>query len=390
MTIINNGRGNPRFTGIFGETSAESWQTDISMNFVYGLPCANKFKDLSTGGTVTVEGNLLHVDNALGVGHFRTTDRVRYRNGHSLAARFTTILSAQPTEVRSIVINNNTVIESVILDVENVDFTKAQIYQEAYGYLGFAPIQTDIFQDFGFTPESIMRFHNRATSTHVSTPYSAFSVKVEEGLITVGLFEADSGVAIQFVMPTGVQHCRIGSIFAGVMAGNLSPSNIYNHHRSRKTALTAAAQAGTTWRNIVTYKSLDTYKGVDNKIIAALSSFNYLLFGLATGEEDFYVCIAKNATPATPFSFTQVNDCSTIQYDATSPDLTIAEADILYSTPGFAVAGQGSRPGQFTTSTEDAVRDGITIVPGEGTISIAVKCQVAFSFSSSLQWRELF
>lgn len=377
------------FVGIFGERSAESWQTDISMNFVYGLPC-DKHYDLSTGGNVTTSSNLLHVDNIGGIGRFQTKDRVRYRNGHSISSRFTTVLSVQPISARVIVINNSNIINSKALDISNIDFTKGQIYQISYGYLGYAPVKVDILKGNNFLTVANILFHNLSENTHISNPYSAFTCKVEDEKITVGLFEDDSGVAIEFVMPSGNQYCRMGSIFAGVMTENLSPSNIYGHHRFRKEAITSVTHAGTTWRNIATYKSIETFKGVPNKIIAALGTLNYLLFGLASSETDYVVCLAKNAIPTTPFSFSEIRPCSTVHVDTSNTDLTIVETDIIWSNMGYAVSGQGSRPGSFSSQTENSVRDGLTLDPGNGSISIAVKCPINFSFSHSLLWRELF
>jgi len=402
--MIGNGQGGSRivgshgesnFIGIFGEQNSESWQTDVSVNFVYQISTTDDVKDLSSGtGSITKQKSLAKISSgASGIGHLQTIDRVRYRNGHTLGARYTMGLSSQPTAARVIVINDSVPITINELDLNDFDFTKINIIQHALGYLGNAPIITDIMEKSKSSMRSISSYRpqGETVDTHISNPYLAVSCIVENTKIQIGLFEPDSGVALEFDFASGDHHVLMGSIFAGVLADNLSPSNRPVHHKTRETGLAAATFAIGKYRNIATYRSVGTFQGVVNKILSALNSLNFMGFDVGVSG-DAEIVLVRNAIPDVVFTnFVPVDPVrSVIEVDTADVLLTVDDKNIGWSTGAYLVAGQGNNPDVYSPGSEDALKLNLVLEPGVGTYSLAVKFDSTFSFRQSMIWKELF
>lgn len=401
-TIVDSG-GRSNTIGTFGEQWATDIHNDILVQFSYGKSTRDLKDDITTGsGVVTIQDdNLLAVSSGIDINslaEIESLNSIRYRAGHTAIAQFTALFTnplALNTHQRIGVgdgVNgfgigfddgmfSITLVRAGVptyitefngsIDIENIDFTKLNLFRITYGYLGIAPISFEIMpkDENSFAPIHTIRLQGKITQTHIQLPYLPIKMRV---------MSENNTEDVQI---------RTGSWQGGTFGLDTDSGN-----RPFGYPLLPGSQVkldiGITPTPLFAFRSKTTFQGFLNKIRAKLQLFNFLAFdgeGLVTLQ--FVTGATINGVEGVDYTFTDIDPINSIMEIST---------DLL----GFTGGRVGLTLYDFPTTsgskitytpTEIDMEDlGLFIDPSQINIVVANISVGTTDIAWSVNWAELF
>jgi hypothetical protein len=393
---IRSVTNNEALTGTFGELVSAQYQDFISIKFKY--PFYNTTFDLDPkigAGTATVANGLLTVNGTAGDCTVSTKNSNRYLAGKTGFGKFTAKFNEIGTARVGLLDTNLSEgyflkyhdgkyyfgrvtggTEFIVsqddwngtVNLNNVDFTKINIFMIMYGYLGVANTQLLIKLDTWQVLHTLQT-EGRLDTVSVQNPDFKITIDCKDGAIV-----------------------STGSLSAGVIDGGQAENNIAgsrSFHFDNSAGLTTLS--GTDTATLGTFQNKSTYKTVDNKVKASLYLYSVTLFPPATGEGLIEFQIIKNATLSGTSNYIDVDtDNSVIAIDNVA---TYASGGrVIKSNALYYSTGTGNQASFSSSSSVGADQLGLFLLPNETATIVAKRiagdgdASIYFSFN----WIELF
>lgn len=377
--------------GIFGEQLVGTKYDDINVEFIY--PYYNTEFDLqpfvSTGdGAVSVTNAELKVSSTTtGTALAKSKDSVRYRAGHTGFAAFTASLKATGDnmagcfdEVDGFFIRRNAGVMSVGRrrsgtdfevtidswegdDLTGIDFSKINIYQITFGYLGVASPVFQIKHNGSWKTLHVLNTEGVIDTTTVSNPNFPISV-----------YAANGG------------EVRTASWNAGVINGD----SLTAGSRFFTLALSKTL-SGTDLATIGTFLNKPTYKTINNKVKIFLLRYQFLIDAPDTGVGTVELKIRKNCTLTGTETLVDVDvDNSVVATDGVRTYASGGK-DIYIEYLHYA-SGAGNAAKTAESSQLPADRLGLYLLPNETATITAqnVSGNTNVTVRTVFNWTELF
>jgi len=402
---IKDTAGRSNVIGVFGEQWATDVKNDILAQFSYGKSTRDLKNETTVGsGTVTIEDdNLLTASTGTdtdGKAGIESYNSVRYRPGHTVLTHFTAIFT-NPTADNThqwigvadgidgfgvgfidgefAVMRMKAGVHTHIfksgfngtVDIDNIDFTKINIFRITFGYLGAAPAAFEILPPGQAAFEVIHTwfFHGEIAETHIRLPYLPIRMEIEN---------TGNNTDCQI---------RSGSWHGGVMGLCQDCGNRGFAYPFAPGSALVKADIGTTPVVLAGFKSVTTFQGFANKIRAKLAQFGFTPYDAS---EDVLLTIQLvGGATVTGGTYVDVDSTnSTLQINSTATGYTGGGAGLtLYATGS---AGQGNNPPQSTPADLDTEALGLFLDPGQEYAIIAFTDSGTINTAWSVNWVELF
>jgi hypothetical protein len=403
--------GHQNTIGIFGEQLATDIINDVLAQFSYGISDRElKAAEIVSTGTVTIEDtNLLTVssgtaaDGAAGIESFST---IRYRPAHTAIANFTALFT-NPTAVDcdqwigvndavngfaigfyNGVLNVKYIRNGVHthipytdfnggLNINNIDFTKLNLFRITYGYLGVAPVAFEIMMpnDDSYKPLHTLRLQGAIAQTHIELPY-----------LPVRMDVVNTGNTTDVKIKSGSWQ---GGTFGFCRTCGSRPFSFPQSVGHNSKVITT----GDTPILLAAFNNVSTFQTFANKIRAKLDLFTFLPFD---PDNDCYITIqlVGGITTTTP-SWVDIDATnSVIQYDDTATVFTGGNVGLTLFA--FTSAAQGNNSPQSTPVELPSLDLGLFSDPGTefGIVATVTNLSGSATVNTtilwSVNWSELF
>jgi len=385
-TQLTSHNGGLSFVGIFGEQLSAKLADDISVKFPYGV---NTTYDVSTsvtgdGAVASSSGNLCSISSTTGTAQVQSRDAVRYRPGHT--ARFLFTASFNGTGTGTIGAYNddsgvwlkydggtitagyrNGGIDTSTTALNggsagSLDWSKINIFEITYGYLGVAPIVISVLDptEGTFSPLHTFFTPGALTTTHIGTPILPIRM------------ETDGDMEILTASWTG-----------GVMGDG---SQIGARAFSWNGEFTLS---GTDIGTVVTFENMSTFNSKDNAVKVRLLRYEFFVDkpSNADGTVQFDI-IANPSLTGTPSWTDEETGNSVMRYD-TVQQYDSGGKPILTEWVGYSGFHNSGAAGG---NVFDAAKIGAVCRPGEQFSILArnVDGSTNVTVRVTFNWEELF
>ena len=401
--IDSAGRGNT--LGVFGEQLATDIKNDILTQFSYGKSTRDLKNEVTvTTGTVTIENdNLLTVATgtaADGQASIQSYNAIRYRPGHTIITQFTALFTnPYATDSHQWIGNldgndgfaigffdGNFAIMRVRdgvhfhtfkedlngdVNIDDIDFTKLNIFRITVGYLGTAPAMIEIMPEGENRYKTIhsLQLHGTLEGTHIRIPFQPIMMNVEN--------------------QGNTSDCQIRSAsWQGGVLGICSTCGNRPFAFPTTPGPNINLNIGTTLTPIAAFRSKSTFNGIENKIRSSLDRLHFLPYdgdGLVTVQ--LIAGATITGTEGVDYNFVDIDSVNSVMEIST--DLTAFTGGYPgLTTHSFPTASGSKLAGE--TENVDGEKLGLFLDPGQVYI-IAANINVGtFDVAWSVNWTELF
>lgn len=381
--ILDDAIGRSTLNTIFGEQINIIPHADIEEQFHYNINTRTLTTTVANGGTATVENDMLKLTTSTatnGSSKVETKRPIRYRPGKEAFAYFTAMwdnegvagckqrigifngtdgfyvgfngtdfvvgysTAGSDTEVtQANMSGDNTYIDEL-------DFTKLNIFRISYGWLGTAPATFEFLgSDHHWHELHVIEFQNTLTRPSVDNPSLPLCAHVTK----------TSG-ATDVVM-------RSASWLGGVHGEDHSPGDRYDTGVVAATGISTEAVL-INFHNVTTFQSKTNRVEVEGVRLSMSSE----------GNKPAIVKIYKNLTITSP-SWTDIDATNSVLQTDTAGTVTPSNANLLF---------------EYNLARSDSIIDDIRdmdmiIEPGE-TVTITGQSSVSTDLTFSARWREHF
>lgn len=360
---ISDGHGHSALVGIFGEVLSGQMVSDVQLSFSNELNTDYDVNTALTGdGAAALVGQTAQASSTTGTARIESKGKIRYRAGHTGIIRFTFSCTGSGTcygggfdsdagfflkvanGVDSFCYRNSSgdVCDPILQENEDgfrtstIDYSKLNIFEIKYGYLGVANPELSVYADSGIYRISEIHTQNRLTDAHSGAP--VFPIAIE----TSGAATAKS------------------ASWQGGTLGHLFESGFGRPFQGNFTGTLAAAGALDT---LVNFKNSTTRSDALTATDARLLTFRFFVdtpSGTNTGTVEFKIW--KNATLSGAGSYTAVSDGNSIMEYDTSVDYSSGGTTRLVDWVLWTGSNKGGSTGG---DVEDAEKIGLIASPGD-------------------------
>jgi len=378
-TVKNSAFGGQ--TGIFGDFITGQRQDQVLESFQFNIPSKRINTTSANGGTITQANSMIVLTSTTatnGAASASSIDTVRYRPGHTAGAFFT-CLWTQPnatdtaTQYMGMMTTANgffvgfkngvfvcgyrnggtdvtiPITEFNVDHLDDIDFTKLNIFYIKFGWLGTASVEFGIV-DKGLYPFHIIHFENTLSTPSIATPIMPIRMEITK---TAG--------STSLIMKSGSWN---GWVVAGTAE---DPADRYFSYAASKTAVSTESVIFHLY-NQATWQSITNSSEV--KIVVFLAAVE--------GTKPARIRIYKNLTITSPsWSNIDANN-SVMQYD-TVGTVTPAVANLEISDS--LAKSDSSKLSENELS--------LVLHPGD-TITVTAASSTNTDVDISIRWKERF
>jgi hypothetical protein len=381
--ILDDAIGRSTLNTIFGEQINIIPHADIEEQFHYNINTRTLTTTNANGGTATVENDMMKLSSSTatnGSTKVETNRPIRYRPGKEAFALFTAqwdnggvagckqrigifngtdgyyvgfngtdfvagySTSGSDTEVTQANMSGDSTY------IDQLDFTKLNIFRISYGWLGTAPVTFEFLgSDHHWHELHIIEFQNTLTRPSVDNPSLPICAHVTK----------TSG-ATDVVM-------RSASWLGGVHGEDHSPGDRYDTG-------TVSATGVSTEAVLIHFQNVTTFQSKTNRVEVEGVRVSIASDGTKTGKVKIY----KNLSITSP-SWSNIDATNSVLQTSTAGTVTPSDANLLF---------------EYNLGRTDSIVDDISdmdmiLEPGD-TVTITGQSAANMDFDFTARWREHF